>query len=55
MAVVSGWGKTRESKFSKVENIPKGSQDSILSPSPSVKIQIMGGKNCFRCKGKTNF
>ena len=23
------------------------------APSPSVKIQIMGGKVCFRCKGKT--
>jgi hypothetical protein len=23
------------------------------SPSPSVKIQIMGGKVCLRCKGKT--
>ena len=27
----------------KVENILKGSLDSIPSPSPSVKIQIMGG------------
>ena len=35
----------------KVENILKGSPDSI--PSPSVKIQIMGGKVCLRCKGKT--
>ena len=25
----------------------------IPSPSPSVKIQIIGGKVCFRCKGKT--
>ena len=25
----------------------------IPSPSPSMKIQIMGGKICFRCKGKT--
>jgi hypothetical protein len=33
-----------------VENILKGSLDSIPSPSPSVKIQIMGGK---LCKGKT--
>jgi hypothetical protein len=39
--------------FSKVENILKGSLDSIPSPSPSVKIQIMGGKVCLRCKGKT--
>ena len=37
----------------RVENILKGCLDSILSPSPSVKIQIMGGKVCLRCKGKT--
>ena len=37
----------------KVENILKGSLDLIPSPSPSMKIQIMGGKVCFRCKGKT--
>ena len=37
----------------KVENILKGSLDLIPSPSPSVKIQIMGGKVCLRCKGKT--
>ena len=37
----------------KVENILKGSLLSIPSPSPSVKIQIMGGKVCLRCKGKT--
>ena len=30
----------------KVENILKGSQDSIPSPSPSMKIQIMGEKVC---------
>ena len=30
--------------FVKVEKILKGSLDSIPSPSPSVKIQIMGGK-----------
>ena len=36
----------------KVEKILKGSQDSIPSPSPSVKIQIMGGKVCLKCKGK---
>ena len=34
----------------KVEKILKGSLDRI--PSPSVKIQIMGGKVCLRCKGK---
>ena len=37
----------------KVEEILKGSLDSIPSPSPSVKIQIMGGKVCLRCEGKT--
>ena len=37
----------------KVENILKGSLDSISSPSPSAKIQIMGGKVFLRCKGKT--
>ena len=35
----------------KVEKILKGSLDLI--PSPSVKIQIMGGKVYLRCKGKT--
>ena len=35
----------------KVEKILKGSLDSISSPS--VKIQITGGKVCLRCKGKT--
>ena len=35
----------------KVENILKGSLD--LNPSPSVKIQIMGGKICLRGRGKT--
>jgi hypothetical protein len=38
---------------SKVEKISKDSLDSIPSPSPSVKIQIMGGKVGLRCKGKT--
>ena len=37
----------------KVEKILIGSLDSIPSPSPSVKIQLMGGKVCLRCKGKT--
>ena len=37
----------------KVEKILEGSLDSISSPSSSVKIQIMGGKVCLRCKGKT--
>ena len=39
--------------FVKVENISKGSLDIIPSPLPSVKIQIMGGKVCLRCKSKT--
>ena len=37
----------------KVEKILKGSLDSIPSPSPTVKIQIMGGKVCLSCRGKT--
>ena len=37
----------------KEENILKGRLDSIPSLTPSVKIQIMGGKVCLRCKGKT--
>ena len=37
----------------KVEKILKGSLDSIPSLSPSVKIQMMGGKVFFRYKGKT--
>ena len=37
----------------KEEQILNGSLDLIPSSSPSVKIQIMGGKVCFRCKGKT--
>ena len=36
----------------KVEKILKGRLDSIPSPSPSMKIQIMGGKACLRCKAK---
>ena len=38
---------------SKVDKILKGSLDLILSPSPSVKIQIMSGKICLRCTSKT--
>ena len=38
-------------EISKVEKILKDSLDSI--PSPSVKIQIMAGKVCLKCKGKT--
>ena len=37
----------------KVEKILKDRLDSIPSPSPSVKIQIMGGKVGLGCKGKT--
>ena len=39
----------------KVENILKGILDSIPSPLPSVKIQIMGGKVCFWFKAKRTF
>ena len=38
-------------KFCKVEKILEGSMNLI--PSPSVKIQIKGGKVCLRCKDKT--
>ena len=37
----------------KVEKFFKCSQDSIPSPSPSVKIRIMVGKVCLKCKEKT--
>jgi hypothetical protein len=37
--------------FYKVKQILEDSLDSI--PSPSVKIQIMGGNVGLRCKGKT--
>ena len=42
----------------KIEIILKCSLDSIPSPSPSVNIQIMGGKVCLRfecCALSTNF
>ena len=53
-----GWGHFKVFKilnfgFYKVEKISKGSLDSIPLPSPSVKIQIIGGKVCLRYKGKT--
>ena len=35
----------------KIENILEGSLDSIASPSG--KIQMIGGKVCLKCKGKT--
>ena len=38
-------------KYCKVEKILKGSLNSISSPS--LKIQIMGGKVCLRCEDKT--
>ena len=48
------WMFVRKNNVSvKVEKIVKDSLDSISSPSPSVKIQIMGRKVCLRCKGKT--
>ena len=37
----------------KLEDVLKGSLDLIPSPSPSMKIQVIGGKVGFRCKGKT--
>ena len=37
----------------KVVKVLKGSLGLISSPSPLVKIQIMGGKVCLRYKGKT--
>ena len=38
----------------KVEQIFKGSLYSIPLPSPSLEIQITGGKVCLRCKTKKN-
>ena len=46
-------GKILIENNSKIEKIKEDSLDSISSPSPSVKIQIMGGKVSLRCKGKT--
>ena len=34
--------------YLKVEKILEDSLDSVPSPSPSVKIQIMGGTVCFK-------
>ena len=51
MLILISWNITN--LLYKVEKILKGSLDSISSPSPSVKLQIMGWKVCFRCKGKT--
>ena len=44
--------KTMTDRKYRVENIFKGSLNSIISPSSSVKIQIMCGKVYLRCKGK---
>ena len=55
-AAIINWSEEVRYSFNfycKVEKILKGSVDLIPSPSPSVKIQIMGGKVCLRCKGKT--
>ena len=45
------WVQVHKRFLFKVEKILKGSLNSILSPS--VKIQIMGGKVCLMCKDKT--
>ena len=47
------WTPYRFIKLYKVENILKGHLDSMPSPSPSAKNQIMDGKVCLRCKSKT--
>ena len=47
------WKKNEKNDLFKVQNISKCYLDSILSPTPSVKIQIIGGKVCLRCKVKT--
>ena len=44
--------KCTKAKGLNIEKILKGSLDSIPSPSPSVKIQIMGGKVFLGYKGK---
>ena len=41
--------KLEKRPSSKVEKILKGSLDVIPSPSPAVKIQIMGGKVAKHC------
>ena len=47
------WKKNEKNDLFKVQNISKCYLDSILSPTPSVKIQIMGRRVCLRCRGKT--
>ena len=53
---ISSFGQTFSKIISReimdrVESFLKGSLDLIPSSSPSVKIQIMGGKVCLRCRG----
>ena len=43
-----GCGLLWREEYYTVEKILKGILDSIPSPSPSVRIQIMGGKVCLR-------
>ena len=43
---------TVENNSGRVEKVLEDSLDSISPSSPWVKIQIMGGKVCLRCKGK---
>ena len=38
-----------------IEKVLKGSLNLISSPSPSIKVHIMGAKICLRCKGKILF
>ena len=45
--------KVKTMQDCKVDKFLKGSLDSMQSSSPSLKIQIIGGKVCLKCKGKT--
>ena len=47
------WASVDENSPLKVEKILKRSLNSIPLPWHSMKIQIMGGKVCLMCKGKT--
>ena len=51
--VISSKGRLTSLYCNKVEKILKGSLDSIQSPTPSVKIRVMGGEVFLRCKVKT--
>ena len=53
VAVFSSFMNHNKNNTFKVEKIQEDSLDLIPLPSPSVKIQIMGGKVCLRCKDKT--